>query len=84
MGQSSWFGDVRATSALPLIADIRWEDRQVRFVPRTNLPRSAGLEGRQGLLPMDGSRPGRRLHLGVAPKTCQMIGQLISGSHKAL
>jgi hypothetical protein len=33
MGQSSGFGDVRATSALPLIADIRWEDRQVRFVP---------------------------------------------------
>src|SRR5260370_11377208 len=31
--QSSRFGDVRATSALPLIADVRWDDRQVRFVP---------------------------------------------------
>jgi hypothetical protein len=32
-GQSRRFGDVRATSALPLIADARCEDQQVRKVP---------------------------------------------------
>ena len=32
-GQSRRFGDVRATSVLPFIADVRWEDRQVRKVP---------------------------------------------------
>jgi len=31
-GQSRWFGDVRGTSALPLKADVRCEDRQVRKV----------------------------------------------------
>jgi hypothetical protein len=33
MGQSRRFDDVRATSALPLIADVRREDQQVRKVP---------------------------------------------------
>src|SRR5437899_1440605 len=46
MGQSRWFGDVRATSALPLIADARCEDQQVRKVPTTdvkdNVARRAG------------------------------------------
>ena len=32
-GQSRRFGDVPATSALPLIADARCEDQQVRKVP---------------------------------------------------
>ena len=36
-GQSSWFGDVRATSALPFIADVRGEDQQVRKVPYKTL-----------------------------------------------
>ena len=36
MGQSRQFSDVRATSALPLIADVRCEDRQVRKVPITD------------------------------------------------
>jgi hypothetical protein len=31
-GQSRRFGDVRATSALPLITDVRCEDQQVRKV----------------------------------------------------
>ena len=37
LGQSSRFGDVRATSALSLIAIICWEDLQVRFVPTTEV-----------------------------------------------
>ena len=32
-GQSRRFGDVRVTSALPLIADVRRENREVRKVP---------------------------------------------------
>jgi hypothetical protein len=36
-GQSRRFGDVRATSALPLIADARCEDQQVRKVPTTEV-----------------------------------------------
>ena len=36
LGQSRQFSDVRGTSALPLLADIRCEDRQVRFVPLTD------------------------------------------------
>src|SRR5713101_2475160 len=32
-GQSRRFDDVRATSALPLITDLRQKDRHVRFVP---------------------------------------------------
>ena len=41
-GQLRRFGDVRAISALPLIADVRCEDRQVRKVPGTDsLPRSS-------------------------------------------
>ena len=36
-GQSRRFGDVRATSALPLIADVRCEDQQVRKVPTKRL-----------------------------------------------
>jgi hypothetical protein len=32
-GQSRRFNDVRATSALPLITDLRRKDRHVRFVP---------------------------------------------------
>ena len=37
VGQSRWFGEVRATSALPLIADVRCEDQQVRKVPTTEV-----------------------------------------------
>jgi hypothetical protein len=33
LGQSRRFDDVRATSALPLITDLRQKDRHVRFVP---------------------------------------------------
>ena len=33
MGQSRRFDDVRATSASPLITDLRQKDRHVRFVP---------------------------------------------------
>jgi len=33
MGQSRRFDDVRATSALPLITDLRQKDRHVRLVP---------------------------------------------------
>ena len=36
-GQSRRFDDVRATSALPLIADVRCEDQQVRKVPKTEV-----------------------------------------------
>ena len=36
LGQSRRFGDVRGISALPLIADVRPEDRQVRKVPTTD------------------------------------------------
>ena len=36
-GQSRRFGDVRATSALPLIADVRCEDQQVRKVPESEV-----------------------------------------------
>jgi len=36
-GQSRRFGDVRATSALPLITDVRCEDQQVRKVPTTEV-----------------------------------------------
>jgi hypothetical protein len=42
MGQSRRFGDVRATSALPLIADVRCEDQQVRKVPKTEVTVFAG------------------------------------------
>jgi hypothetical protein len=35
-GQSRRFGDVRATSALPLIADVRCEDQQVRKLPQAD------------------------------------------------
>jgi len=37
LGESRRFGDVRATSALFLIADVRREDRQVRKVPRADI-----------------------------------------------
>jgi hypothetical protein len=37
MGQSRRFGDVRGISALPLIADVRCEDRQVRKVPGADI-----------------------------------------------
>src|SRR3954447_11853148 len=33
LGQSRQFSEVRATSALPLIADVRCEDQKVRRVP---------------------------------------------------
>ena len=45
-GQSRRFGDVRATSALPLIADVRCEDQQVRKVPISEIP-GATLRRRQ-------------------------------------
>ena len=34
------FGDVRATSAVPLIADVRGEDREVRKVPTADIASS--------------------------------------------
>jgi len=37
MGQSRRFDDVRATSALPLIADVRCEDQHVRKVPEGDM-----------------------------------------------
>jgi hypothetical protein len=37
VGQSRQFGDVQAISALPLIADVRREDRQVRKVPQAEM-----------------------------------------------
>src|SRR6266849_4028969 len=36
-GQSRRFNDVRVTSALPLIADLRRKDRHVRKVPLTEV-----------------------------------------------
>jgi len=45
-GQSRRFGDVRATSALPLRADVRCEDQQVRKVPISESP-GATLQRRQ-------------------------------------
>ena len=39
LGLSRRFGDVRATSALPLIADVRCEDQQIRKVPETDMGR---------------------------------------------
>ena len=38
--RSRQFGDVQAISALPLIADVRCEDRQVRKVPKADFPRN--------------------------------------------
>jgi hypothetical protein len=37
VGQSRRFDDVRVTSALPLIADLRLKDRHVRLVPETDI-----------------------------------------------
>jgi hypothetical protein len=37
LGESRRFGDVRATSALFLIADVRREDRLVRKVPMSDI-----------------------------------------------
>ena len=37
LGQPRQFSDVRGTSALPLIADVRCEDRQVRSVPNPEI-----------------------------------------------
>jgi hypothetical protein len=37
LSESRRFGDVRATSALSLIADVRREDRQVRKVPKGDI-----------------------------------------------
>ena len=39
MGQSRRFGDVRVTSAFPLIADVRQRGRQVRKVPTRDMCR---------------------------------------------
>ena len=39
-GQSRRFDDVRATSALPLITDLRQKDRHVRFVPLNETARA--------------------------------------------
>jgi hypothetical protein len=41
-GQSRWSEDVRVTSALPLITDLRRQERHVR-----NVPRREGLKGEQ-------------------------------------
>jgi hypothetical protein len=41
MGQSRRFDDVRATSALPLITDLRRKDRHVRFVPQAEMKEAA-------------------------------------------
>jgi hypothetical protein len=37
LGQSRRFGDVRVTSAFPLIADVRQRGRQVRKVPKSDI-----------------------------------------------
>jgi len=39
MGHSRRFGDVRVTSAFPLIADVRQKGRHVSKVPTTDLSR---------------------------------------------
>ncbi len=45
MGHSRRFDDVRATSALPLIAGVRWEDRQVRKVHTSGSGRARSIIG---------------------------------------
>ena len=56
-GQSRRFDDVRATSALPLTADVRCEDQYVRKVPEATLQARLEAEvGHMGPLPPYGHR----------------------------
>src|SRR5712664_2677714 len=47
MGYSRRFGDVRVTSAFPLIADVRQRGRQVRKVPGAVIQRHVALNVRR-------------------------------------
>ncbi len=64
MGQSRQFGDVRVTSALPLIADLRQKKRYVRNVPVSDFARLF----EAGALP-DIGRATATMCLGIADAT---------------
>jgi hypothetical protein len=66
MGQSRRFGDVRVTSALLLIADVRQRGRQVRKVPISDIerfPRTERLPTEAALLLLRVKRGLLSLHL---------------------
>jgi len=56
-GQSRRFNDVRVTSALPLIADLRRKDRHVRKVPNSDVPTNSIDDRQRHQFGMKSARP---------------------------